>query len=207
MPTATAVPDAARRLYKATRKPELIDVPELGFLMIDGTGDPATAPAYWEAIEALYSLSYRLRFALRDAVGLEYRVGPLEGLWWADDMRTFEAGDRSDWHWTAMIVQPDAVTAALVDDARAQAARRRRLPGLDRARLERYREGPSAQVLHVGPYADEGRTIAVLHAFIRERGLDFDGRVQRHHEIYLGDPRRTAPERLRTIVRQPLAGG
>jgi len=190
-------------LYSAKRVPAFVEVPDLPFLMIDGHGDPNTAPAYADAVQALYSVAYTIRFALKrrpDAVDVP--VMPLEGLWWTPDMATFSTAEKSAWNWTMMIVVPEHVTADVVDDARAAAARKHELAALDRVRLERFAEGRCAQVLHVGPYSSEGPTVVALHAFIAENGCTLSGR---HHEIYLGDPRRSAPEKLRTIVRQPVA--
>jgi hypothetical protein len=190
-------------LYSATRAPAFVDVPELPYLMIDGHGDPDTAPDYAAAVQALYSVAYTLRFALkRRADPVDAPVMPLEGLWWTADMSTFSTGDKSAWDWTLMIAVADLVTAADVDEARSAAARKRPDAPLDQVRMETFGEGRCAQVLHVGPYRDEGPTVAGLHAFIAQRGHRLAGK---HHEIYLGDPRRSAPERLRTIVRQPVA--
>lgn len=189
------------RLYEAARTPELVRVPELGFLMVDGHGDPNTSTEYREAIETLYTLSYTLRFGLKKALGVVYRVGPLEGLWWSDDPTDFVRDNKAAWNWTAMISQPDIVTLERFEEAREEARRKKRPAGLDRARLVRFDEGLAAQVLYLGPYSDEGPTIERLHAFIHELGHTLAGR---HHEIYLGDPRRSAPERLRTIIRQPI---
>ena len=191
-------------LYKAGRNPELVDVPELPFLMVDGEGDPNTAPAYREAIEVLYSVSYTLKFALkRSPAGLDYAVMPLEGLWWSPTDPTFAGGRKSDWCWTAMILQPDVVTAEMVTGAIETAQRKRVLAAAPRLRLERFHEGRAAQVMHVGPYSAEAPTITKLHEFIAQQGLALAGK---HHEIYLGDPRRAAPEKLRTIIRQPVSG-
>jgi hypothetical protein len=197
-PVRDLTPD---RLYQAGRTPEFVRVPELGFAMIDGVGDPNTSPAYRDAIEALYGLSYTLKFALKKELGLSYRVGPLEGLWWADDMAVFSTGRKADYRWTMMIAQPEEVSAERFDRARDD-VRRKKGPGvLDLTRLERLAEGLAAQVLYLGPYRDEGPTIERLHAFIRDAGYRLHGK---HHEIYLGDPRRSAPEKLRTIIRQPM---
>lgn len=179
----------------------LLDVPELLFLQVDGHGDPNTAPVYGESVQALYGIAYALRFALRQGPeGVDAPVMPLEGLWWSEDMATFTAGDTSAWDWTLMIRVPDLVDAELLEAARAATARKRPTPALDRVRLRRWTEGLAAQVLHVGPYSAEGPTIAALHQFIADQGLVLTGV---HHEVYLGDPRRAAPERLRTIIRQP----
>jgi len=192
-----------RGLYSATRTPALVDVPDLPFLMIDGHGDPNTAPAYPDAVQALYSVAYAVRFALkRGPAAVDAPVMPLEGLWWTPDMAEFTTEDKSDWNWTLMIALPEQATAGVVDEARARTAEKKGLEAVGRVRFERCTEGPAAQVLHVGPYSAEGPTVAALHAFIAGQGLLLSGK---HHEIYLGDPRRAAPERLRTIVRQPVA--
>jgi hypothetical protein len=197
---AADVEQELKRLYRARQKPELVEVPELGFLMLDGHGDPNVSERYREAIQALYAVAYTLKFALERGGGPDFRVSPLEGLWWAEDMTRF-AEDRSAWEWTMMIRQPAAVTPELVAAHAPEVAGKKELPAARDIRLERFAEGLAAQVLHVGPYADEGPTIGRLHAFIEEQGYVRRGR---HHEIYLGDPRRAAPERLRTIVRQPV---
>ena len=185
------------RTNTATARPELVDVPPSAYLMIDGRGDPNTSPEYAAAIQALYSVSYGVKFAVRAAGGPEFTVSRLEGLFWVPDMSLFSAEDKDAWYWTMMIMQPDTVTADMVERARAKAP-----AGVaERLRLDRLVEGRVAQVLHVGPYAGEGPTIERLHAFIAEQGLRLSGR---HHEIYLSDPRRTAPERLRTVIRQPV---
>jgi hypothetical protein len=154
---------------------------------------------------ALYALSCALRFALKRAVGVDYRVAPLEGLWWAEDTAALSAGRKGDWQWTMMIAQPAAVDQALLDATREHVRRKKAFPALDRVRLAPFAEGRAAQVLHRGLYAAEGPAIERLHRFIRERGGRFDGRRQKHHEISLSDPARTAPERLETILRQPFA--
>jgi hypothetical protein len=192
-------------LYRASsRGPEVVRVPELGFLMIDGQGDPNTSAGYKEALQALFGLSYTLKFAIKKELGLAYRVGPPEGLWWSDDMTAFQFDDKADWRWTMMIAQPDHVTPERFAHAREDLGRKKELAALESVRLERWAEGLCGQLMYVGPYSSEGPTIARLHTFIRESGGSFDGRRQKHHEIYLGDPRRAAPEKLRTIVRQPF---
>jgi len=182
--------------------PSIVEVPELSFLMVDGAGDPNTAPAYAEAIEALYSLAYTLKFMLKNGpTALDYTVMPLQGLWWADDMTSFIRADKGAWHWTMMIVQPEVVSDELFRRGMAQAARKKNLPGLPRIRLERFHEGLAAQIMHIGPYAAEGPTIERLHQFVAAQGYERRGK---HHEIYLSDPRRTAAERMQTIIRQPV---
>jgi len=192
------------QLYRATRQPEFVQVPEMAFVLVDGAGDPNTSKAFTDAIQALYSVSYTLKFDLKKATGLVYRVGPIEALWWAEDSAELPIGRKDDWHWTALIAQPDEVTKDRFDHACTDAGRKRELPALRRIRLDRFEEGFAAQIMHIGPYAAEAPTIAKLHAFIGEHGYTFDGRQQKHHEIYVGDPRRSAPEKLRTIIRQPV---
>ena len=190
-------------LYSPGAAPGIVDVPELAFLMVDGHGDPNTAVEYRAAVEALFAVSYAAKFALKRAPeAVDFAVMPLEGLWWVPDMSTFTAGDKSDWSWTAMIMQPDLVTAEVVDAATHKSAAKKSLPALDLLRFERFHEGLAAQVMYRGAYADEGPTIAQLHEFIADNGYRPIGK---HHEIYLGDPRRSAPEKLRTVIRQPVA--
>jgi len=192
-------------LYQpSARDFSLISIPPMNFLMIDGSGNPNTAPEYAEAVNALYSVAYTLKFKIKKELAIDYPVMPLEGLWWMDDMRLFTAATKDEWKWTMMILQPDPITPALVAAAAAEAARKKDLPALPRLRLERYDEGRAAQILYFGPYADEGPTIQRLHAFIHIQGGELHGK---HHEIYLGDPRRTAPEKLRTVIRQPMSQG
>ncbi|WP_369138310.1 GyrI-like domain-containing protein [Modestobacter versicolor] len=181
---------------------DLVDVPEMGFLAVDGHGDPNTSAAYREAVEALYVTSYAVRAVVREALGRVHTVAPLEGLWSAADWTVFRTREKAAWDWTMMIGQPDWVTAATVDEALAR-DRARQLPALGLVRLERFTEGRSAQVLHVGPYDDEGPVLQRLHEeFLPAHGLV---PVGRHHEVYLSDARRTAPARLRTVLRQPVA--
>jgi hypothetical protein len=180
----------------------VVDVPALAYLMIDGAGDPNTAPAYAQAVEALYGLAYAVKFLVKRQGGEDFTVMPLEGLWWAADMARFSVERKGDWQWTMMLMQPPPVTADLVEAARASAARKKAPAMLAEVRLATLIEGLAAQILHLGPYAAEAPTIARLHHFIDEQGYAPRGH---HHELYLGDPRRTAPEKLRTIVRQPIA--
>ncbi|MCW5713745.1 MAG: GyrI-like domain-containing protein [Bauldia sp.] len=190
-----------KALYAGTKdRIVVVEVPPLGFLMVDGAGDPNTAPAYREAVEALYAVAYTLKFAMKEQ-GRDFAVGVLEGLWWADDPAVFLSGDRALWHWSMMIAVPDFVTPAAVDAAKAKAAGKKDLPGAARLRWGRYDEGVAVQTLYLGPYSGEGPTIAGLHAHIKGLGKRLYGR---HHEIYLSDPRRTAPEKLKTIIRQPF---
>ena len=179
-------------LYRARRGVvELVDVPELAVLVVDGTGRPE-GPEFADAVQTLFAVSYGAHFLLRKQRGDAPRVMPLEALW-------DPPGD-DPWAWRALIVQPAPIDAALVAEA-VERARRKPPPALDRVRLERWEEGRCAQLLHVGPYAGEGPSIDRLHLEIAGMGMRPRGR---HHEIYLGDPRRSRPERLRTILRQPV---
>ena len=191
-----------KAFYHATAKAVVqVDVPAFRFLMVDGIGDPNTSKAYAEAIEALYSVSYTAKFILKKGPQkIDYAVMPLESLWWADDMAVFTTGDKAKWQWTAMIMQPDFVAKEVIATAIDEVRRKKNLPGIDRLRLEDFAEGRCAQVLHVGPFSEEGPTIARVHEFIDARS----SRVGKHHEIYLSDIRRAAPAGWKTIVRQPM---
>jgi hypothetical protein len=179
-----------------------VTVPPLTYLMVDGEGDPNREPAFAQAVEALYSLSYTLKFSLKKSPSpVDYGVMPLEGLWWADDPKVFFQADKSTWKWTAMILQPDFITRAQVEAAFEEVRKKKNPAALDRVRLETLEEGPSVQTLYVGPFSEEAPTIQRMHDFIHASGKHLHGK---HHEIYLSDPRRTAPEKLKTILRQPM---
>jgi hypothetical protein len=194
-----------KQLYQPSAKAVAeVDVPPLHYLMVDGQGDPNTTPAYAEAVEALFSVAYTAKFMLKKGPRqIDYAVMPLEGLWWADDMAAFETNDRSQWHWTMMILQPDFVGADIIDAAMAEVHKKKALPGLERLRFESFTEGHCAQLLHVGPFSEEKPNIDRLHAYIDERG----GRRGKHHEIYLSDIRRAAPDKWKTIIRHPMQAG
>ena len=179
-----------------------IEVPPLRYLMIDGQGDPNTSQVYADAVEALFSVSYTAKFMVKKGtLGIDYRVMPLEGLWWADDMTAFTARAKASWKWTMMILQPDVVPEDVITDAVSQVRSKKDLPAVDQLRLETFSEGRCAQVLHIGPFDEEGPTVERLHSFIDERST-WRGK---HHEIYLSDVRRAAPENWKTIIRQPMA--
>jgi hypothetical protein len=197
-----------KHLYApSARKVERLDVPALQFAMIDGVIErgqgPSTSASFREAIQALYGIAYTLKFAskLRPTNPIDYPVMALEAVWW-NDKGTFAFTPGQAWRWTAMILQPDHITQAMFARAVEQLAGKRDSPAVRKLRLERFKEGACIQVLHVGPYADEPRTIERMQAFAEENGLVYRGK---HHEIYLGDPRRAKPEKLRTILRQPVA--
>jgi hypothetical protein len=187
-------------LYQPKEAPALATVPAFEFLAVDGEGDPNTSQEYADAVAALYTVAYTLKFAVKKESGTDYGVLPLEGLWWADDWDDFIRANKATWKWTMLIRQPVAVTAeqfaAGVDKAKAK------IGGVaDRLQLITLEEGESAQLLHRGPYADEAPNIARLHEFIGAAGRRPRGK---HHEIYLTDPNRTKPDRMRTVLRQPV---
>lgn len=191
-------------LYRPSKSEfTLVEVPAMRFLMIDGRGDPNTAPAYRTTVEALFSVAYTLKFMSRDDLGKDYVVPPLEGLWWATDMQSFtNERDENRWRWTMMIMVPDWIPAEMVIEAQSAARNKKDLPSLGDMRCECYGEGLSVQIMHIGRYDDEGPTLRRMHTeYLPAHGLTFNGK---HHEIYLSDPRRVAAEKLRTILRQPV---
>jgi hypothetical protein len=195
-----------KHLYQPSAKQfSIVDVPPLNFLMIDGAGNPNTSQDYRDALEALYGLSYTLKFGVKlgkyGKKKYDYPVMALEGLWWMDDMTEFSVTRKDEWKWTAMMMQPDIITPDLVELARADLIQKKNPVAASKIRFGSYHEGPSAQIMYFGPYADEGPTIQRLHEFIVESGHQLRGK---HHEIYLSDPRRTAPEKLKTVIRQPM---
>jgi hypothetical protein len=192
-----------KHLYRPSAKAvAVVEVPPMRFLMIDGTGNPNTAPEYAAAVEALYAVAYALKFAVKKgAGGVDYAVMPLEGLWWADDMRQFSVDKKDDWLWTMMIMQPEFVTAELFAAMLGEAQKKKGLPALSKIRFEVYPEGPAVQIMHLGPYAAEAPTVARLHDYVHAQDWRLAGK---HHEIYLKDPRKSAPGKLETVVRQPF---
>lgn len=193
--------------YRATAgRFEVLELPPARYTMVDGHGDPNTSAAYAAALATLYPVAYGLKFLSKRALGRDYVVPPLEALWWSEDPASFTSQrDKSQWSWTAMIRLPDWVTDEHVEQVCRTVAASGRAPALDLLRPETLAEGLCVQTLHVGPYDAEGPVLADLHdRFVPEHGLVMTGH---HHEIYLGDARRVAPERLRTILRQPVARG
>ena len=191
-----------RELYFPPPMPVVVEVPSMNFLMIDGHGDPNKERAYQEAVEALFSISYTLKFTIKKECGIDYSVFPSEGLWWVEDMTQFTTADKSNWDWTMMIAQPETVNLEWVERARSEVLKKKKdLNTVRQVRFEMYTEGLSVQLMHTGPYSEESPNVARLHAFIHENGYAVDGK---HHEIYLSDVRRVAPEKLKTVLRQPF---
>lgn len=187
----------------SAKEPQMVHVPEMNYLAIDGAGNPNNSQVFDDAVQALYGLSFTIKFMLKQRVdGTDYGVMPLEGLWWTEDMAKFSLQDKEAWYWTLLIMQPEFVTEADVTAAVEQLRRKGKdSPALDRVRFIRWEEGLSAQIMHIGPYATEEPTISRLHDYMANQGYE---RFGKHHEIYLGDPRRSAPEKLKTIIRQPV---
>ncbi len=190
-----------KELYTARKnKPAIVEVPEMQFLMFDGRGNPESTPVMQDGFEGLFSIAYPIRFAIKDRDEIAYTVMPPEGLFWSPS-GDLELDDMESWEWTLMIMQPDFVDVEDVEEAQKQALDKG-IAAASQVRLDRYDEGLSAQVMHIGPYSEETPTIEALHEFIESEGYSRQGK---HHEIYLGDPRRAKPENLRTIIRQPIA--
>ena len=181
---------------------QLVEVPGQQFIAIEGQGDPNTSSEYAEAVEGLFSVAYTIKFASKRAVDRDFVVGPLEGLWWAEDPTAFITREKDRWYWRLLISQPDWIDEGMIDDARQTALAKKALSAIEKVHHHVLEEGTSAQLLHVGSYDDEGPALERLHhEYLPENGLRLAGL---HHEIYLSDARRTEPTKLRTILRQPV---
>ena len=192
-----------KHLYApSASKVEIVDVPPMNFLMLDGKGDPNTAKSFSDAVEVLFALAYTLKFMVKKGpLAIDYGVLPLEALWWADDLAVFTAGRKDEWYWTVMLMQPEFITPQMVATATQEVAKKKNPAALPLVRFEQFAEGKAAQTLHIGPFSDEGPTIERVHAQIAAQG---NRRVGKHHEIYLSDIRKADPAKWKTIVRQPL---
>ncbi|MCC6543746.1 MAG: GyrI-like domain-containing protein [Nitrospirae bacterium] len=193
-----------KHLYNpSARKVDIVEVPPMNFITIDGEGDPNASQSFSDAIEALFPIAYTLKFMVKKGdIGIDYGVLPLECLWWADDMSAFSTGNKDVWKWTLMIMQPEFITREMVKEATEEVKRKKRPVALPLVRFETFKEGKAAQILHVGPFSEERPTIEKVHLFIKENGSN---RIGKHHEIYLSDIRRAAPEKWKTIVRQQMS--
>ena len=190
-------------LYQPKTTPTVIDVPEMVFIMVDGAGNPNTSEEYKSAVEILYGLSYAIKMGNKSI--LEYVVPPLEGLWWLNDGSEEWYKDKGKYCWTSMIRQPEFVTQEVFNTAKTALTKKK--PHLDtsKARHEKFNEGLCVQAMHIGSYDDESRTNAAIMEFIANNGYVSDiGGTRRHHEIYLNDPRKTAPSMLKTVIRCPV---
>ncbi len=193
-----------KELYNPSAKEvSIVNVPKMNFLMIYGEGDPNTSQEYQDAMQALFPVSYRTKFISKKENSQDYVVMPLEGLWWVDNMHNFSINDKSSWKWTAMIRQPDFITKNMIKQAIQEVKRKKNPASLSKIRFESLHEELSAQIMHIGPYHKEQPTIEKLHTFINESDYDFN-QTQKHHEIYISDVRRIKPERLKTVIRNPI---
>lgn len=191
-----------KHLYQPSAKEVVqVDVPTTNFLMVDGEGDPNASQAYSDAIEVLYAVSYAIKFMIKKGtLPIDYGVMPLEGLWWADDMSSFTTADKSSWKWTMMIAQPTFVTRENIELAIAEVKKKKNPAAISKIRLESFSEGKCAQIMHIGPFTEEGPTVDKVHQFIDS----ISQRIGKHHEIYLSDIRKAAPSKWKTIIRQPM---
>jgi len=188
--------------YPSDKKVSVVDVPRMNFLMVDGKGDPNTSQEYQDAMEALFPISYKAKFISKKENNQDYVVMPLEGLWWVDDMDEFTIEDKESWNWTVMIMQPELVSEQIIKKAIEDVERKKNPVSLSKVRYEKFSERLSAQIMHIGPYgAAEAPTVEKLHEFIKRSGYKIR---DKHHEIYISDVRRTKPERLKTVIRQPI---
>jgi hypothetical protein len=191
-----------KHLYLPSAKEVVeVNVPTMNYLMVDGEGDPNTSQTYTDAVEVLFMVSYAVKFMVKKgALAIDYGVMPLEGLWWVDDMTKFTTTDKSNWKWTMMIMQPPFVTSEIIDSAIAEVKKKKNPRAIFKLRLQEFSEGRCAQILHIGPFSEEGPTIEKVHQFIDAKSK----RTGKHHEIYLSDIRRADPSKWKTIIRQPM---
>lgn len=195
-----------KHLYKpSAREVSIVNVEPMNYLMIDGTGNPGTSKRYQQAIEALYPLSYGIRAISKDA-GIVYTVMPLEGLWSFEGQEEnteflLTEADKDTFVWTLMIMQPEHITQEMFETARDVVRKKKSPILLDEVRFESYHEGETVQIMHIGSYDDEGSNVKRLHDHIAENGWSIG---KKHHEIYLSDPRKVAPEKMKTVIRQPF---
>jgi len=188
--------------FPPTNKIVIVDVPEMNFFMVDGAGDPNSSQDFQRCIEALYQMSYTLKFSIKkSSPDKDFKVGALEALWWTGEHGEMELGQKDKWKWTAMILQPDFVDDDLTEKTRKEVMKKKDNPVLNKMRLERFHEGKSAQIMHIGSWSAEEPTIQKMHEFIKEKGGMLRGK---HHEIYMSDPRKTPREKWKTVLRQPF---
>jgi len=193
-----------KKYYSPSIEPELIDLPTIQVLSLEGQGAPASEN-FQRAIQAMYGCFFTIKFGRKKAgLGPDYSGAPLEGLWWMKDQTKFDQARPADWLWKLLLWQPDFISQQDLDRARAELKKKKDNPDLGRVKLEKISEGAVVQIMHIGPYSAEAPTIKKLHEFAKNKGFELTGK---HHEIYLGDPRRAKPEKLKTIIRQPVKAG
>jgi hypothetical protein len=188
-------------LYHPPKKPVILEIPAMHYLKIDGRGNPNDSEEFSEKTQLLYALSYAIRFDVKKHLKIAYTVMPLEGLWWAQDMDTFHTRDKAAWQWTLMILQPEFVTAEMVETGKAEVIRKKKLEQVREIRFEPYEAGTVVTMLHIGSYDDETPNIQWMHTYAKDQGYQLHGF---HQEIYLSDPRKTTAEKMKTILRQPI---
>lgn len=188
--------------YPSEKLVSVVDVPRMNFLMIDGQGDPNTSQEYQDAMETLFPISYKTKFLSKKQNNQDYVVMPLEGLWWAENMEEFSIENKESWKWTVMIMQPEFITKELITEAMEEVESKKNLASISKVKFEKFSERLSAQIMHIGPYGTaEALTVEKLNDFIDKSGYKIR---DKHHEIYISDMRRTKPERLKTVIRQPI---
>ena len=203
MPEKVDLSKELKAVYRASSKvPALITVPRLKYLMIDGAGYPETSPDFHPAMEALFSIAYTIKFMFKKGPQqLDFKIMPLEGIWWMKDDAQWDMKRPDDWRWRLASAVPDFVDAAALREAKKQIKKKKDLPSADKLRLKSWKEGDAVQMMHIGPYDKEQAAIDSILAFTADNGYAVNGR---HHEIYFSDPRRVAPEKLKTIIRFPV---
>lgn len=193
-----------KNLYNPSSKEVTnIIVPPMNFLMIDGQGSPGNCQEWSDAIETIYPVAYTIKFSIKKSTGFDYGVMPLEGLWWAEDMDDFTKGNRDNWLWTIMIMQPEIVTKTIFEKAITEVKKKKQLASIEKLRFENFNEGKCAQLMHIGPFSEEGPNIIKIHQWIKNNKGYLDGKTHKHHEIYLNDVRKVNPLKMKTILRQP----
>jgi len=194
--------ETKRFLSPSSTEAEIVEIPEMNFIMIDGKGNPGSSGEFQNAMGALYSVYFTLMpLARKEKPKIKFTFQPSEGLYWFDDNSEFQIEKMEGLNWTLMMMVPDEITKELLEKAVEQVKTKKQNPALSKVRLDKLNEGKSAQIMHIGPYSAEGPTIEKLHETIKKKGFILRGK---HHEIYLGNPQTTAPEKLKTIIRQPF---
>jgi len=189
-----------KQLYTAGKEPAIVTVPEMTFIAYDGQGDPNTSKEFQDSMGVIFGLAYTIKFMCKE-IDKDFVVMPLEGLWWTDDMSDFSVANKEKWKWTVMIALQNYIDIEIFNEAKKKLFAKKKLSNIGKARLEKYEDGLSAQILHSGPYAEETPTIEKLHSFIKEQGYRMH---KKHREIYFNSPQKVAPEKLKTIIRQPI---
>jgi hypothetical protein len=193
-----------KHLYNPSpRKPVIVEVPDMQFIMIDGEGDPNNSEVFQKSLEVLYGLSYTIKFGSKKDLEIDYPVMALEGIWWGTPrgLTRFSSEDKADWKWTLMMMQPDHIKEEFFLEKKEVLRNRKNPEFLDDVRFERFHEGPVVQQMHIGPYSEEWKTVEPMHKWAEDQGYQLVGR---HHELYIGDPRKASPEKLKTVLRHPV---